>query len=98
MYILIKDTLPEGYAILAASHASLAAFLKFRDTPEVNEWISGPFRKVICRVNTAEFDQAKTYIDNVVLTESSLDNQEVAIAFKPRKEWPKMFKFFKLYK
>jgi hypothetical protein len=34
----------------------------------------------------------------VVLTESALGNEEVAIVFKPRKEWPKMFKFFRLYK
>jgi hypothetical protein len=36
--------------------------------------------------------------DHVILTESALGNQEVAIAFKPREEWPKAFKFFKLYR
>ena len=29
MYILIKDSVPIGYAIVAAAHASLAAYLKF---------------------------------------------------------------------
>ena len=28
----------------------------------------------------------------------STDNQEIAIAFKPRDDWPKMFKFLRLYK
>ena len=41
---------------------------------------------------------AKQVADHVVLTESALDNQEVAIVFKPRQEWPKMFKFLKLYR
>jgi len=34
----------------------------------------------------------------VVLSESALDNRELAIVFKPREEWPKMFRFLKLYK
>ncbi|MCE3607637.1 hypothetical protein LXA47_29120 [Massilia sp. P8910] len=36
--------------------------------------------------------------DHVVLTESALDNREVAIVFRAREEWPKMFKFLKLYR
>lgn len=98
MYILIRETVPVGYAILAASHASLAAYLKFQDTTETKKWLSGPFHKVICKVNDKEFETAKKFDDYVLLTESSLDNQEVAIAFKPREEWPKPFKFYKLYK
>ena len=98
MYILVKESLPVGFAILAAAHASLAAYLKFKDTPEVMEWLAGPFRKVICRVNDDEFEAAKKCEDNVILTESALDQQEVAIAFRPRVEWPKSFKFLRLYK
>ncbi len=98
MYILIKDDVPEGFAVLAAAHASLAAYLKFRDSEEVKEWLSGSFYKVICRVNGKEFEKAKTFEDQVVLTESALEHKEVAIAFKPRKEWPKPFKFYKLFK
>lgn len=98
MYILVKDSVPNGFAILAAAHASLAAYLKFKDTPEIAEWLSGPFYKVVCRVNDKEFDAAKQFADNVVLTESALGQAEVAIAFKPREEWPKPFKFYTLYK
>lgn len=98
MYILIKDSVPNGFAILAAAHASLAAYLKFKDTPEIAEWLSGPFYKVVCRVNDKEFDAAKQFADNVVLTESALGQAEVAIAFKPREDWPKPFKFYTLYK
>lgn len=98
MYILIKDNVPDGFAVLAAAHASLAAYLKFRESAEVKEWLSGSFYKVICKVNEKEFEKAKTFDDQVILTESALDHKEVAIAFKPREEWPKPFKFYKLWK
>jgi hypothetical protein len=98
VYILIRESLPTGFALLAAAHASLAAYLKFQDSPEVQEWISGPFFKVVCKVNDQEFEQAKSFPDCVVLTESALDNAEVALAFKPRREWPNAFTFYRLYR
>ena len=98
MYILVKDSIAEQFAIVAVAHASLAAYLKFEDSPEVKEWISGPFYKVVCKVNAKEFENAKVFEDNVLLTESALDNQEVALVFKPREEWPKPFKFYNLYR
>ena len=98
MYILIKDSVPLGFALVASAHASLAAYLKFQNSTEIKEWLSGPFRKTICKVNDLEFDRAKEVEDYVIITESALDGQEVAIAFKPRYEWPKAFKFFKLYR
>ena len=96
MYILIKDEVPPGFAILAAAHASLAAYLKFQEREETKQWISGRFYKVICKVNDKEFQRAKQVPDHVVLTESALDNAEVAIAFMPREQWPKPFRFYKL--
>lgn len=98
MYILLKDDLPEGFAALAAAHASLAAYLKFQEDENTQQWVKSTFYKVICKVNEKEFEKAKTFDDCVVLTESALDNKEVAIAFKPREEWPKAFKFYRLYK
>ena len=98
MYVLIRESIPTGSAVLAAAHASLACYLRFKDTPEVAEWIAGPFYKTACKVNDKEFEKAKEVDDHVVLTESALDNQEVALAFKPREEWPKSFKFYKLYR
>ncbi len=60
--------------------------------------LSGPFYKAVCKVNPKEFENAKLIEDHVIITESSLNNQEIAIAFKPREEWPKMFKFLGLHK
>jgi hypothetical protein len=98
MYILVRDSVPLGCAVVATAHASLAAYLKFRDTPEVSHRLSGRFDKVVCQVSDEEFERARLTEDHVVLTESALGGQEVAIAFKPREEWPKAFQYFKLYR
>lgn len=98
MYILIRESVPPGFAVLAAAHGSLAAYLKFKDEPEIARWLSGPFYKAVVKVSDQEFEDAKRLGDHVVLTESALDGQEVAIAFKPRDEWPKPFKFYRLWR
>ncbi|MGO4775111.1 hypothetical protein AB4084_06260 [Lysobacter sp. 2RAB21] len=98
MYILVRDDIPLGFAMVAVAHASLAGYLKFRDTPEVAQWLAGPFFKAVCKVNASEFENAKQVADHLVLTESALDGREVAIVLKPREEWPKMFKFLRLYR
>lgn len=94
----MKDSLPKGFAVLVAAHASLACYLKFQEDEQTQKWVSGTFYKVICKVNEKEFEKAKTFDDHIVLTESALGNQQVAIAFKPREEWPKVFRFYGLYK
>jgi peptidyl-tRNA hydrolase len=98
MYILVRDDIPLGFAMAAVAHAALAAYLKFRDTPEVEQWLSGPFFKAICKVNPREFEKARQVPDHVLITESALGDREVAIAFKPRAEWPRIFRFLKLYR
>lgn len=98
MYILIKQSVPLGLAMVAAAHASLAAYLRFKDSPEVAAWLAGPFKKAVCKVDDAAFTAAKAAGDLVVITESTLDHAEVALAFKPREDWPRAFKFFPLYR
>jgi len=98
MYILVRDSVPLGNAMVAVAHASLACYLKFRDSADVQEWLSGPFRKVVCRVNDDEFERAKTFADYVIITESQLAGAEVALAFKPRAVWDTAFQYFRLYR
>jgi len=98
MYILVKGTIPSGKAIVGVAHASLACYLKYKNEPEVKQWIAGTFYKTVCKVNIAEFEKAKKETDVVVITESSLGHNETILAFKPREEYPKYFKYFKLYK
>ena len=35
MYILVRDDVPLGFAMVAVAHASLAGYLAFKNTPEV---------------------------------------------------------------
>ena len=77
MYILIKDTVDTGHAINSAAHASLMGYLKWRESPEMNEWLSNSFRKVTCKVTEEEFEKAKEYEDHVVVTELAFGKAEV---------------------
>jgi peptidyl-tRNA hydrolase len=98
MYILVRESVPLGLAVTSVAHASLACYLKFRESPEMDEWLSGPFYKAVCAVSDEEFECAKQCEDHVVMSESALGGQEVSIAFKPRLDWPKRFQFFRLYR
>jgi peptidyl-tRNA hydrolase len=98
MYIAVRESVPVGFALVATAHASLATYLKFKDAPEVQEWIAGPFYKVVCKVSDAEFEKAKEVADSVVITESALGDAEVALGFMPRQKWPTWFRFLKLYR
>lgn len=100
MYIVLRESLiTPGLAALVSAHASLACYLKYKDHANIEAWLNpGPFFKVICIANDVEFEKVKAVEDNVVLTESRLEGQEVAVAFLPREEYPKMFKFLRMYK
>jgi len=99
MYILVLDDLPLGHQINTACHASVACTLDYLETPEVKEWLDTSFRKVTCKVTRKEFDLSiSKEKDYVIMTELNLDGRETCVAFKPRREYHKMFKFLKLFK
>lgn len=97
MYILVKDSISTGFAAVGIAHASLKCYLDYSGTEEMCDWLDYSFKKVICKVNEKEFEKAKECIDHTVITESALNDEEIVIAFKPREEWPKQFKFFRKY-
>jgi len=97
MYILVKREVPDKMVPVITAHASLACFRKFENTANMQTWINGIFKKVVWVVSETEFANAKKEADHIVLTESALDNQEVCIAFLPREEYAKMFKFFRMW-
>jgi peptidyl-tRNA hydrolase len=97
MYILIRESIPVGYAMVSAAHASLAVYLHFKDTPDMEKWLAGTLTKTVCKVSDEEFEQAKVVQDGLVITESALRGAEVALAFRPRDRWPKAFQNFRLY-
>lgn len=98
MYICILDTVPDNFVPVIAAHASLALYLKFGNLSLMDEWLATSFKKCVVSVNQKEFDAAKNFEHNVVLTESALGGSEVCVALTPRKEWPKAVKFYKLWK
>jgi len=99
-YILVKENIPLGKAINSVCHAGalITKYYPEKDDPIIQEWWDNLFRKVTCKVTEKEFERAKKYDDWFVVTESSLDNAEVLLVFKPRRDWPKFFKFLQLYK
>ncbi|AKP53301.1 peptidyl-tRNA hydrolase [Cyclobacterium amurskyense] len=97
MYIVVKDSIPDKLIPVITAHASLACYKKFEENEQMIKWINGIFKKVVCIVNEDEFARLKKESDHVLLTESALDNQEVCLAFCPREEYPKKFKFLKMW-
>jgi hypothetical protein len=96
-YILVMDWVDVGHALNSVAHAVLVAHKKWSDDPEYQDWYNNYFRKVTCKVSPQQFEKAKSYEGFVVITESAFDGKEVAIVFKPRREWPKFFSFLSLY-
>ena len=100
MYICIKQDTPVGMAMNAAAHGSLMCFLEYSGTPDMKQWLDKSFKKVTCAVTDAEFAMLKTVSDHLVVTESRLNNAELAIVLKPRQpnEWPEFVNLLRLWK
>ena len=97
MYILIRDSVPDAMAPVIAAHASLACYKKFEQDENMQRWIKTVFKKVVCKVNATEFDNAKREGKHLVLTESALNDAEVCLTFCPRESYGKQFKFFRMW-
>lgn len=102
MYILVKESVPKGLGVNAVGHAVLAGYLKWKDHPDTQDWLEKSFRKVTCLVSDAEFEKAKKVDNHLVIDENDWHNEdgnnEVALVFRPRTDWPKMFNYLKLYR
>jgi peptidyl-tRNA hydrolase len=100
MYIVIKEGTPRGHAVNCAAHAALACYLEYKDHYEVQEWLKESFRKVTCTASYEEFEAIKYLLDDlVVITESALNDAEVALAIPPLyEEWPDIIRNLKLYR
>ena len=99
MYIIVKDTVPASMVPVICSHASLSAYLKYKNDPEVEYWVHRSFKKVICKVNIIEFEILRGIDRSHIITESSLGGDEVALVLLPRPNsiWPDEVKKLKLY-
>lgn len=97
MYIVIKKNTPDKLVPVIAAHASLACYKKYETNPDMKKWISEVFKKVVCLASEKEFEQLKDEFNFVTLTESSLDNREVCLAFCPREAYSKRFRFLRMW-
>jgi hypothetical protein len=100
MYICIKEGTPPGMAMNAAAHAGLMCHLEYQNDVGYKEWLETSFKKVTCMVTPAEFAMCKEVVENLVVTESRMDNAELAIVLAPRhdNEWPEFVNLLKLWK
>lgn len=99
-YIVLRHEISPAVAAIGVGHGVLASYLKWQNDPIVREWVHGIFYKVICQAeNREEWELIKKWqYDKIIMTESSLDNLEIAVVFKPI-VWTKshIFNDLKLY-
>jgi hypothetical protein len=100
MYICIKQDTAVGMAMNAAAHGSLMCHLKYYGDGDYQQWLDKSFKKVTCAVTDAEFAMLKTVEDHIIVTESRLQNAELAIVIKPRNDndWPEFVNLLKLWR
>lgn len=83
-YIVLRHEIPPSVATIGVAHGVLGAYLKWKDEPIVQQWVSGIFYKVICQArNLEEFEAVKKWPDGLQITESSLNGLCIAVVFKP---------------
>ena len=99
MYILIKDWVDIGHAVNGAAHAAAIAFREWGDDPEFQDWANNSFRKVSCVVTEEEFEKALTYgCDSAIVGEQHFGpDAQLALVFRPRRDWPGFFGSLRLY-
>ena len=104
LYILVKESMLEkdfGHTILSIAHAMAAGSRNWSGQEIFENWANESFRKVLCKVTDKQFEKAKTYFPEdefQVMTECAIDDEELTIVFKPRKDWPGFFRSLKLLK
>jgi hypothetical protein len=103
MYFAVLDTIPLGLAMTAVAHGAAAAIESWPnkdDDPVMKEWLEQSFKKVICKVTREQFDRLKdlSLSPYLEMTESALNGIPTVLVFKPRVEWPPIFKELKLYR
>ena len=87
-YIFLRHNISPALAGIGIGHGVLAAYLRWKDEQIVQDWVGGkygPFYKVLCQARDFnEWEAVKKWKeDKVIITESSVDNMEIAVIFKP---------------
>jgi hypothetical protein len=84
MHIVIRPDISIEAAIIAVSHASLGTYLTFEKDEVMQNWKNNSFVKIIHKaINREQFISCRNIGPHRVFTESTLDNLEVSVGFKP---------------
>ena len=97
MYIVVKNTLTPAQVAIATAHASLACYLQYDGHLLMNRWRRHSFAKIVLGASPEQFAMIKHWSKRVIMTESTLDHEEVSIAFLPQIDEAR-FKDLKLWK
>lgn len=49
--MLVLDDVSLGFAMSPSRTLRSPGYLQFQDTPEVREWLGGPFFRAVCKVS-----------------------------------------------
>lgn len=102
MYIAVLDEFPDHMVPTLVGHAVLRHHLEiFNVDPTYDNWLSESFRKVVVRVNEAEFDK----IRDIAFSRQSWENNTlggrpscVTVVVDTEVYFPNVLKFAKLWK
>ena len=84
MPMVLRPQISPATAAIACAHGGLAGYLRWKDDPLVQEWISSVFYKRIYQPRDLTLWEAiLRWPDALVLTESKLDRIQVIAVFKP---------------
>ena len=99
LYIAVLDIFPDYMVPTLVAHSVLAAHIKFADNFFYHDWLVNSFKKCVLRVNEKEFYKIAT-LDDVHLGHetNTLDGRSACAVICPRKEYPNVLKFAKLWK
>ncbi len=95
MYILVRDDIPLGFAMVAVAHASPAGYLEFQDEPETRQWLAGPFLQGGLQGKCQGVRECETGCGPSGLDRIRPGEPGGGDRLQAREEWPKMFKFLR---
>lgn len=84
MHLVLRPDISIAVAMISAMHAPLGTYLTFKDDPVTQAWEKISFVKILHQaINIQQFKLCRNIGLHRVFTESTLDNIEVCIGFKP---------------
>jgi hypothetical protein len=91
MLIVLKQGIDPSYAPVGAAHAALAGYLKWEKDDLTYRWAHGIFNKHIKSATPEQFEKSKDekYGDKIVITESNLGGEEIAIVYRIAEKYSK---------